>query len=298
MRRMAVVINQKAGSIAMQQEPGILARMVDLFRGFGVAAEVELLEVDRMAETARQAIAGKWDALVAGGGDGTVSALAGILAGTKIPLGVLPLGTYNHFAKDLNVPLDLENAIRSVALSEPRPVDLAEVNKHFFVNNSSIGIYPHAVEEREMMRRQTKLSKQVLMIWAAVKVLFRRPLVRVRLEMLEEQVKRTTPFVFVGNNCYSLGLTADKLRPCLDGGCLFVLAARDVGFWSLGRLAWRALRNRLRESEELDLWRTRELVIRTHRRHMRVSLDGEVLRLQTPLHYRIHPQALQVIAPA
>lgn len=292
------MLNEQAGSVTLEQEPGILERMIGWFREHGIEAQVETVTPDLLADTVRQAAAGKWDALIAGGGDGTVSLLAGNLAGKNIPLGVLPLGTYNHFARDLNLPLELEEAIRSIAESKPRAVDLAEVNQHFFVNNSSIGIYPRAVAERETLRRQTGGGKRLLMVWAGIKVLMRRPLVRVRLEMEGKVIERTTPFVFVGNNCYTLGLREDKLRACLDEGCLSVFAARDIGIWGLGRLAWHALRNRLRSSDELDSWRTAELRIHTRKQRVRVALDGEVMHLLSPLCYRIHPRALQVLAPA
>ena len=222
---MAIMLNEQAGSVTLEQEPGILERMIGWFREHGIEAQVETVTPDLLADTVRQAAAGKWDALIAGGGDGTVSLLAGNLAGKNIPLGVLPLGTYNHFARDLNLPLELEEAIRSIAESKPRAVDLAEVNQHFFVNNSSIGIYPRAVAERETLRRQTGGGKRLLMVWAGIKVLMRRPLVRVRLEMEGKVTERTTPFVFVGNNCYTLGLREDKLRS-VPGRRVFVRIRR------------------------------------------------------------------------
>lgn len=292
-----LLVNQGAGTVMQQQDPSLLDRVVRWFRECGVAVDVQMLTPNTLKEARRQIASGMWDAIVAGGGDGTVGSVASLLAQTSVPLGILPLGTFNHFARDLDIPLDLEEAVRSLARSRPVPVDLAQVNDHYFVNNSSIGIYPRAVEEREVLRRQTGGGKKLLMIWAALRVLFRWPLMRVRLEMDGQVTERVSPFVFVGNNCYRLGMMADKLRNCLNEGCLSVLAARDIGLWGLGRIAWHALRDRLNQSEELDSWRTAELHIHTHKHRVRVALDGELYRLASPLRYRIHPGGLQVLAP-
>ena len=86
--------------------------------------------------------------MVVGGGDGTLSAAASILAGTDTALGVLALGTLNHFARDLRIPLDLDGAIGVIAAGHHQTVDVGEVNGQVFINNSSIGIYPFFVAER------------------------------------------------------------------------------------------------------------------------------------------------------
>jgi diacylglycerol kinase family enzyme len=102
-----------------------------------------------LREAAARAVADPTCAVVvAGGGDGTVNAVAGVLAGTEKPLGVLPLGTLNHFAKDLGIPHEVERAVQLLGTGAPRRVDVAEVNGRVFVNNSSIGVYPLAVRER------------------------------------------------------------------------------------------------------------------------------------------------------
>jgi diacylglycerol kinase family enzyme len=90
---------------------------------------------------------------VAAGGDGTVNAVASAVAGTERCMGVLPVGTLNHFAHDLGLPLKLEAAVAAITGGRTRGIDVAEVNGAVFVNNSSIGAYPTMVLDRERMRK-------------------------------------------------------------------------------------------------------------------------------------------------
>jgi diacylglycerol kinase family enzyme len=135
------------------------------------------------------------------------------------------------------------------------------------------------------------------MLVAALKTLLRWPLVRARLQIGERVITRTTTFVFVGNNVYGLDLLQQQLRSELARGQLCVMAAKDAGLGTLLRLAWQALRRQLEHSRDFDQWCAPALAIATHRQHLHVAIDGEVIRLSSPLHYRIHPGALLVMAP-
>ena len=151
-RRIAAIVNSGAGSV---RASGLTAEgLRRLFREAGVEAEVHVIPGDRIAETARAALESGIDALVAGGGDGTIRSVAGVLAGGDVPLGVLPVGTLNHFARDLGIPVDLPAAVRLIADGAPRALDVGEVNGEIFVNNSMLGFYPPVVEVRD--RRDAK----------------------------------------------------------------------------------------------------------------------------------------------
>ncbi len=238
------------------------------------------------------------EAVVAGGGDGTVSAVAGVLAGSQVPLGILPLGTLNHFARDLGVPTDLDKALELLANPQPRAVDIGEVNGHFFVNNSSVGAYPRAVEERDAIRRRNGHGKQVAMVRAAIRLLFSRLALEARLEINGHTLHCRTPFVFVGNNPYSRKLLVRQLRPALDTGLLCILSPRLAESSSLARLGWHLVRNGFKLTREVEEWRAPKARIGFRRPSPRVAVDGEVLRLRSPLQYRIHPRALRVIGPS
>ena len=121
----------------------------ELERGFrkrNISTTIEFVpgpELQAAAErSVRKATTGEIDAIIVGGGDGTVHTVAGATVGHDIPLGIIPLGTLNHFAKDLNIPLSLDDAIETIAAGVYRDVDVGEVNGEIFINNSSIGVYP------------------------------------------------------------------------------------------------------------------------------------------------------------
>jgi diacylglycerol kinase family enzyme len=246
---------------------------------------------------ARQAAAGESTIIVAGGGDGTLSAVASALVGTDKILGVLPLGTLNHFAKDLEIPLDVEPALETVVTGRAVAVDVGEVNGRFFLNNSSLGIYPKIVDRRDAQRKHGK-AKWPAFFSAALAALQRYPVLRVRLRGDGQQLNRKTPVVFVGNNEYEIQGLNLGARSCLNGGrlCLYVL--HDTGRWGLLRLAVKALLGAASSKEPFDALSATEFAVDTRRRRVRVALDGETATMETPLTYRIHAGALRVIVPA
>ena len=235
--------------------------------------------------------------VVAAGGDGTVSTVAGALVGTPKKLGVLPVGTLNHFAKDLHIPLDLEDALRTIADRHVIAVDIGEVNGRIFINNSSLGLYPNIVQERQKQER-LGWGKWPAFVWAAVAVLRRYPLVDVRLMIRGAELHCRTPFVFVGNNKYAMEGFHIGARERLDSGELSLYITNRTGRLALIRLALRALVGGLRNEKDFAAMTTQEVWITTPHRRLQVAADGEVANMLPPLHYRVHPRTLQVIVPA
>jgi diacylglycerol kinase family enzyme len=212
-------------------------------------------------------------------------------------MGILPLGTLNHFARDLGIPTELEDAVRTVAEGVPREVDVGEANGRVFVNNSSIGLYPAAVSLRDAWMQRQSSHKWVAMGRAALATLREFPVVRVTLRLEEGGVNVTTPMVFIGNNRYDTKLFALGKRPALDGGELWVYLARDAGRFRFVRLALRALVGRLDDSRDFQGIGLKEMVVEDRRRLLRVAFDGEVGHIAPPVRYRIRPRALRVIVP-
>jgi diacylglycerol kinase family enzyme len=232
---------------------------------------------------------------VAAGGDGTVNAVAAAVAGTKIPLGVLPVGTLNHFAKDLGLPLELEEAVRVAAEGAVRQVDVAEVNGRVFVNNSSLGVYPRIVALRQRSGARG-WGKWLAGLWATVAVLRRRPFMAVRIRIDDETVVRRTPFVFVGNNEYKMAGLDAGVRESLTGGRLALYVMHATRRRSLLLLGWKVVWRGGDQVDELDCFPVQEAVVETRRR-LPVALDGEVVPMDSPLRYRIRPLDLNVLAP-
>jgi len=234
--------------------------------------------------------------LVAAGGDGTVNTLAGVAIDAGVPLGVLPQGTLNHFAKDLGIPTDLDDALGVVLAGHTRRVDVGEVSGRIFVNNSSLGVYPRIVRLRERYGARGP-GKWLAALWATLAVLRRHPFAAVRLVANGEPLLRRTPFVFVGNNEYRMeGLRAGT-RETLDRGVLAIYVMNASGRRSLVWLGLQILLGRTGQLQELDTFLLDEATIELKRSAVGVALDGEVAELRPPLVYRSRPGALQVFVP-
>lgn len=293
--RILVLANGSAGALAAGgQDPA--REIAALFRPHGPDVDVRVVACERLEEEARRGAAAGFDAVVAAGGDGTVNAVAAGLAGTSTALGVLPLGTLNHFAKDLGLPLDVAEAAAVIARGATRAVDVGSVNGRVFVNNSSIGLYPALVRGREERRHHVR-NKWIALFWSAVAVFRRFPTVRVLLR-IPDAVPRVTPFVFVGNNRYDMKLLGGKSRESLDRGELCLCVANRTGRLGILRLGLRALIGRLEQARDFDAVCLPELWVETSKQTVSVSTDGEVRRMAPPLHYRVLPRALNVLAPA
>ncbi len=287
--RAVVIQNEGAGSVRAPAE--VKAALA----AAGVDADVRVVAARACAEAAAAAVREGADAVVAAGGDGTVSAVAGALSGTGTPMGVLPLGTLNHFARDLGIPLELDAAASVVAGGFVRRVDVGEVNGRRFVNNSSIGVYPRVVRRRTRLR--AFVGKWLGLLWGALAVLWRLPRIRLRLRTEGVDAPVVTPFLFVANNRYEPGkLLDDRKREALDRGELRVYVARWSGRSGLVRLAIRWLAGRGRNEDVAEL-SVRVMSVESRRRGLDVATDGEVARLRPPLRYVIHPGALGVLAP-
>jgi len=291
----AVILNPGSGTEA--DEEARRKEIVEQFATHGRVATIFVATVEAPIDAqAQAAVEAGCRVAVAAGGDGTVNAVAAAVVGRDIPLAVLPTGTLNHFAKDLGIPLDLADAIRVACQGVPRAVDAGEVNGRAFLNNSSIGVYPRIVELRSRYGGRGA-AKWIAALWATLAVLRRRPFLGVRITTGDEVVVRRTPFVFVGNNEYRMvGLNAAS-RESLTDGVLALYVLRGSHRRGLLGLGWRVLWRGVEQVDELELLTVTDAEVETRRSRLRVSLDGEVVVLDSPLRYRIRPAALRVLAP-
>ncbi|MDQ6639187.1 MAG: sphingosine kinase [Pseudomonadota bacterium] len=291
-----VIVNAGSGE---GNDPALIDRLAELLAGAGLHAKIDLAHGgDAIAALVANAIAQRPRLIVAGGGDGTVSSVAAALVDTGIAFGVLPLGTLNHFAKDLGIPLELAGAVAVLAEGRLARVDVGEVNERIFVNNSSLGLYPDIVRDRERQQKRLGRGKWPALAWATIAALKRYPFLGVSLVVDGKAASRRTPFVFIGNNEYRMEGFAIGERSTIDGGCLSLYVAQRPGRWRLLLLALRALTGRLRQARDFDAMLATGIDIQSRRRRLRVATDGEVTVMTPPLRYRVRPASLIVMRPA
>jgi len=242
---------------------------------------------------AAEAGGGGWNAVVAAGGDGTINAVVNGLAGFDIPLGILPVGTMNVFARELGIPLNcLEAAWRVVVSGQTREVDLAMANGSFFVQLAGAGL------DAEVVRQTSTAAKRALGAWSYVVTLLR--LAAASGGKIKARPNgapaREGSFLLVGNGRYYGGPFKMFPRARLDDGLLDVLVFRRKSHWDVLRYAFAVGLGRLSQLRDVDYLQTGCLDVEAGRDDVSVEVDGELVG-RLPCKFRIAPRRLRVLAP-
>lgn len=241
-------------------------------------------------------------ALIVAGGDGTISGAVQQALPAGVPLGVIPVGTFNYFARTHGIPLDVEAATRALLDAIAVPVQVGQVNERFFTVNASVGLYVQSLEDREALKRRLGRSRLVALL-AGLATLLRahRPwLLELDAGARPRLVRAST--VFIGNNMLQLQQTGIPGVEALAEGELVAVIIKPTGV--LERLATflRGANGRLWQAEAVECFAFRQLQLSPRRRHRRrrikVGVDGETVWLATPLVFRRAAQPLQLLVPA
>ena len=281
----------RSGLILVNESSGPGSASADEVRQHFTGFDVEAFDPGSVVERVKATIAAGTEFVGAAGGDGTIRCVAEVLVGTEVPLLAIPAGTRNHFARELAIE-DVEHAAAAVRGDGIRlTVDVGEVNGRVFLNNSSIGLYPALVVERE--RREERLPKALANVTAAWQQLWRGHRVSVTVEGRRLAVWN----VFVGNGQYGEELTTLTTRDSLNDNVLDVRVVRAHRRFARGRVVVALLLGRLSRSPLVLAMTTGDAVVDVRHATARVALDGEVEVLQTPLRYRSRSNALNVLVP-
>ncbi len=291
-----VIINAGSGA---SDKIEISRRLAELFKAAGLEARLALAHSGaEIVELARRAALSDAAAVVAGGGDGTINAVAGELIGTEKALGVLPLGTFNYFARNLNIPLDPEAAARNIIEGRIVRADIGELNGQVFLNNASLGLYPRILRQREQEYLRWGRSKLAAYYSALRALLHPIRVLNLRLYTEAGSAFRRTPLVFVCSNDYQLREFNVPGAACVAAGKLAFYIARPVGRLGMIRMAILTFLQRLDTERDLEVLCLEAALISSRRRLVNVAIDGEVKVMTTPLRVSFRRGALPVIAPA
>ena len=290
MRPVTVIVNRSSGSAAAKVEE-VRAALASAH----VNAEIVEVSGAGIADAATHAAqAGR--AIVAAGGDGTASTVAGVAVRSGATFGVIALGTLNHFARDAGIPLAVDEAVATIAAGRTRALDVGVMNEVAFLNNASLGLYPWLVWERE--QEQSRGRRKFIAFAIAVARTWRRyPTVGVQMVVDDVTLVRRTPFVFIGNGEYSAEGMSLGTRASLNNGRLSVYLAPGVGREEFLRLPIRALRGQLRNDVKFESFRACDITIATAAARIDVALDGELKTTDTPLRLSVRRGALTTLVP-
>jgi diacylglycerol kinase family enzyme len=292
-----VIINARSGA---GDNEALSRRVGEILTAAGVEARVSLARGGaEVVELARRAARGDAQVVAAGGGDGTINAVASELVGTDKVLGVLPLGTFNYFARNLGIPLDAEAAARNLIEGGIVGADVGEVNGQLFLVNASLGLYPRILRQREQEYRRWGRSR-IAAYYSVLRAVL-RPVRILRLRLMaagRDGEMRRTPLIFVCSNAYQMREINVAGVSCADEGKLAVYITRPTGRLGLVWLAALTFLRRLDAGRDLEVLCLDEAVISARREKLRLAIDGEIKVLTTPLNVRLRRGALKVIAPA
>ncbi|MCL3883229.1 diacylglycerol kinase family protein [Marivita sp. GX14005] len=292
--RICVLFNAGSGKQGDDEARAIREAMDDT----GLAAEIRVIEKgSQIAPETRRALRGGFEMIVAAGGDGTISAVAGVLRGQGTPLGILPLGTFNYFARSLDIPTEIPGAVRLLADGVRRPVRVGTINDRVFLNNASLGAYPAILKTREDTYARWGRSR-LAAYWSVLLTLMRlrRPM-RLRITADGTRHDIRTPLVFALNNAFQLDRIGLQGAQEIASGRLALFAAPDHGRWGIIRDALELAMGRAQREVDFKMIAARHITIETQGRVHDVAGDGERTRMQPPFDLKVVEDALQVIVP-
>ncbi len=295
-RRYHIIFNPQAGTaLAMGLTTAVLS---EHFERAGIDFVIDDDDHVELAERLSRALASDAEIVVAAGGDGTVLAVAEALLGSDKILAVLPLGTLNGLARDLGLALDLPGAIAQLDTLEPRAIDVGEVNGQPFLHNVIVGLIPGIAIGRELIRGHQGLRTNLKFIRFMLRRMTyaRRIALALRSDRNATRIEMVQTLV-VANNSYDQRIGRFMSRHRLDRGTMTAYLIRRLRTRDALRLALEMIVGRWRDDEVMEIEKVRELDVRSKRTHVRVTMDGEVKRLASPLHFRVRPRSLRVLAP-
>ena len=290
------VFNRDGGTFKTTDMDAFAARAVEIFVAHGHTLETRVVEGSELIDALKRA-AGEAEMLLAGGGDGTISAAAAAAFEHHIPLAVLPAGTMNLFARSLGIPLKLEEALEALAGGELEAVDIATANGRPFVHQFSVGIHPKLVKLRASLPYKSRVGKMIASVRAAFGAILNPPHFTADLLIGGRLERRTTAGISVSNNPLDEGHLpiADRV----DRGVLGIYLVRPLSFSVTMRLAYGLLRGKFRSLPEVIQKEAREatLFFPQHKDGAVGVIDGELVKLPARIDLQIHPKALQVVVP-
>ncbi|WP_146590911.1 diacylglycerol/lipid kinase family protein [Puniceibacterium confluentis] len=290
-----VLMNERAGSDDKQD---VADQLETAFARYPGRFELRVMgQGSGVADSCARAMKDGFGTIVAVGGDGTVTGIAGQLAGTGRRMGIIPQGTFNFVARGLGIPEDIAEAVDLIASGKSRPYAVGEVNGEIFLNNASLGIYPQILKEREGTYRRwgrSRLAAHWSVLWTFLS--FRTP-VRMKVRVGGQVIRAKTPLAFVARSAFQLEHYGLDGAECIRNGEFALFLLPDVTRWELLLRALRLAGKGMKPERDFELFCGTDIEIETTRGSQLVAMDGERVRLASPLRFRMHADALHMIAP-
>ncbi|TCM69979.1 diacylglycerol kinase family enzyme [Acinetobacter calcoaceticus] len=235
--------------------------------------------------------------IVAAGGDGTLNAVASQLCHLDIPMGILPLGTFNYVARLLKIPLDLNAAAEVIAQGQPREVHVGCINDRIYLNNASLGLYPLFIRKREEYNQ--KFGRFPLHAYTSgLDVLLRdRKALKLEVAVDQQRYRIKTPLVFFGNNQLQLAEMKLKVAKCAEIGQVVGVVMAKSDKLTLFKALFQLIKGDLEHAADVYSFSAEQVMVYSKKASLTVAIDGEIVELATPLKIRVEKNALKIMVP-
>jgi len=290
-----ILINRGSGYLAEQKSSGIQP-LKQAFREAGIKSEPRLLDPEELSDALREAVQAGTELVIVGGGDGTIAMATNLLMGSDTAMAILPMGTMNFLARDLNLPLDPVQAFHSLEEGKVEAVDVGSLNGEVFLCAAILGFFPAAAARAKDYHGRNPLVKAVQTAWIFLTGFVRSRPLELHFCVGDEHRDVRTRLVIIANNPFAATAEIIPKKANLHKGRLAVYVSRHSGLWSMFKGALLFMIGKYHADREMEIVEADSLDIhRGHRHHLRVMLDGEHREFETPLELELLPAKLKVL---
>jgi diacylglycerol kinase family enzyme len=295
--RFIAVLNRDGGTLRTMDIDAFCANARAIFERHGHVLDCQAVPGSEVEARLREAAnAETTDAVLAGGGDGTISTAAGIAFESGKPLAILPAGTMNLFARALKVPLELDNALEAIAAGQIGSVDVATANDRAFVHQFGVGIHARLVRIRDNMNYRSRVGKMLASLRAIGAAAINPPQFEAEFRTSKGVEKRRVSGIAISNN--PLGNRQIHAEG-LHAGVLGIYVAAPMSTWALLRLTLDLFMGTWRDSPMVSEREVEEVTLHfpKRKRGAQAVIDGELIKLDRSVTLRVHPGKLKVVLP-
>lgn len=302
LRPLSIIYNQKSGFHAAQQDE-VYERLMTFWTQHGFEIQVfelnQKVDFDEMMKSvlSRHQQADLRGVVVAAGGDGTLNAVAKRLMHTNIPMGVIPLGTFNYVARVLDIPIDVFAAADVIATGKFREVHVATINDQIYLNNASLGLYPLFIKKRELYNQH--FGRFPLNAYTSgLDVLLREhKSLKLSINVDGQKYPVATPLIFFGNNQLQLCDMKLRIAECAANGKLAGVVVAKSDRFSLLKMLLKLIQGKIEQTPDVYTFCAENITVGCKKDKVTVAIDGELMVLETPLNFSVQKSSLKVMVP-
>lgn len=291
--KIAIIINSSRITSALQER----LNSGELTEKYNISYDIFIAKPQELESVLRSLNHQTYNAYLVGGGDGSIRTAAEVLIDCEIPLAILPLGTFNFLARELNHPNDIDAVFAMIKNNKIKQIDLAEVNGHIFINHSWVGFYANILKLREKYKNILGTNRLLKTLFNAMNLFKPLPIYRLQVVDDNESTEFKTCLIYIGNNDHQTNFLNFGDRKTLSSGLLSVNILNCKNRWDLFKCLGYVILNKFKDSKYLTQFNTSSVIIDSDSKSINIVIDGELIKLDTPLRYIMHKKHLNVMIP-